>query len=106
MSFSGIAQFESNLRKLTAQGNWHAPDRSRITIDETHALMDAYTFNELPEYSATKPTGVYDGKMWRRHNGLFDVNCPAKDRRWMLMWYGPCGDPNKCSVNSRLILIA
>lgn len=49
--------------------NWGQPDSSLITLDKTHALMSMATFNRLAEYSASNPSGVYVGKMWKRHDG-------------------------------------
>lgn len=84
--------------------HWQQPDTTAILIDDTHAVMDSATFKRLAEYSATRPTGVYPGKMWRRHDGLFDPHCKPEDRRWLLMWFGECDDPTKCSCNWRIIL--
>lgn len=85
--------------------HWEQPATSAILIDDTHALMSQATFKALPEYSGTNPTGVYEGKMWKRLNGLFDPNCQPEDRRWMLCWYGLSDDPKMVSNNSRRILL-
>jgi hypothetical protein len=82
--------------------NWSQPSTSKILVDDTHALMDEATFKELAEYSSSIPSGVYDGKMWKRHDGIYDKK--ATTHTWMLMWYGPSVDPEKCSINTRLIL--
>jgi len=84
--------------------HWEQPDRSRILVDEKHALMTESTFKLLAEYSGTIPTGVYEGKMWKRHDGIFDPRCPVSKRKWMLGWYGTSDDPDKCSTNFREIL--
>ncbi len=87
--------------------NWEQPDRSRILIDSTHALMSLGDFNRLCEYSATNPSGVYVGKMWKRHDGIFDrefLRCGGKPR-WLLCWYGPDPMPGYCSNNYREILL-
>lgn len=79
------------------------PPRESIEIDDTHALMTAATFKQLPEYSATIPTGVYPGKMWRRHDGAFD----HKSKRlpvWLLCWFGEVQD-GKCVVHVRDVLV-
>ena len=77
--------------------HWRQPPLESIAIDDTHALMTTATFNALSDYSLSIPSGVYEGKMWRRHDNL---------RTWLLMWYGPADDPDKCSINHRVILIA
>lgn len=84
---------------------WRQPARSSILIDDTHAVMTVTTFAELAEYSASRPSGVYPGKMWKRHEGLFDPRCKPEDRRWLLYWYGEVdGRPDLCSNNHRVIL--
>ena len=84
---------------------WDQPSRRLIEVDTTHALMSQRTFEQLCNYSGSIPSGVYVGKMWRRHDGLFDSRCPVEERRWMLCWYGPDKDPKLCSIHRRLILI-
>lgn len=87
--------------------HWGQPDRTEILIDGTHAVMTTRTFELLAEYSATNPSGVYEGKMWRRHDGLFDPRCLPKDRRWLLCWFGFSKiGPGFVSNNYREILIA
>jgi hypothetical protein len=85
---------------------WDQPARSEILVDEKHAVMTEETFRLLHEYSATNPTGVYPGKMWRRHDGLFDQRCKPGERRWLLCWYAECEDPKMCATHWREILIA
>lgn len=70
---------------------WEAPDRSEIVIDDTHALMTLETYNKLLNYERSFPSGVYEGKMWRRDD--------------LLVWYGPSPKPDTCSVHQREILI-
>ncbi len=98
--------------------HWRQPSLAGVLIDDTHALMDQATFAALAEYSGTTPTGVYEGKAWKRQDGVFDhlyrqhMNPAAgwqkprdpKDCPWMLCWYGPSDEPNSCSVNARTIL--
>lgn len=86
--------------------HWDQPPLSAIEIDDAHALMSDATFKALPEYSSTIPTGVYPGKMWRRHDGLLDQRCKPSDRQWLLCWYGESDEPDACSINSRKVLIA
>ena len=87
--------------------HWRQPDPARILIDDAHALMDRATFEALPEYSGTIPTGVYPGKMWRRHDGAYEFaqRRTTKPPRWLLGWYGECDDPKRCSVNFREVLL-
>lgn len=88
--------------------HWRQPDRTHIIVDNTHALMTRRTFDSLAEYSASKPTGVYPGKMWKRFDGSFDREFLARGGKpvWLLCWYGECDDPKMCSNNSRVILLA
>lgn len=74
---------------------WKQPPLSDLLVDETHAVMTEPTFKALAEYSATIPTGVYEGKMWR-----------ARVRSgWLLRWYGPSDHHQSCSIEQREILI-
>ena len=56
---------------------WRQPDRKYIELDDTHALMSEQTFLELADYSFSRPTGVYQGKMWRT----------KYNKDWVLHWY-------------------
>jgi hypothetical protein len=87
--------------------SWEQPDRSEIMLDNTHALMTRRTFNKLHEYSATFPSGVYLGKMWKRHDGGFDRRFRASGGKpvWKLVWYGRHANPKFVSNNFRDILI-
>jgi hypothetical protein len=83
-------------------GTWRQPDRTQVLIDPTHALMTKAVFESLAEYSTTMPSGVYPGKMWRRHDGAHDPRCTKPE--WLFCWYGPTPDPDQCSVNSRKVI--
>ena len=87
--------------------HWKQPDRFSIEIDDTHALLTQKQFDDLAEYSATLPTGVYEGKMWKRHDGVYVARTQAEREAcpWLLMWFGPSEHPDKCSINHRRILI-
>lgn len=76
---------------------WEQPATDKILVDGEVALMERSTFEQLSEYSASIPTGVYPGKMWRRNDGIYDAQ--ATKTVWMLGWFGECPDPNRCSVN-------
>lgn len=49
---------------------------------------------ELPEYSATNPTGVTPGKRWRRENGAFDHAFKRQGGRprWVICEYQEAPD--------------
>lgn len=73
---------------------WVQPKLEDILMDDKYAQMSQITFNLLHEYSHSRPTGVYPGKMWRATDG----------RIWWLMWYGP-EYYDHCSVEHREIQI-
>lgn len=75
---------------------WRQPVIKDIEIDDTHALMNKKTFDELLEYSCSQPTAVYEGKMWK--SKTIDG--------WVLRWFGIDHKDREgyCSNNSRLIL--
>jgi hypothetical protein len=74
--------------------HWHQPDRSLIKIDESFARMDINTFNKLPEYSRTLPSGVYEGKMWKA----------IGENSSLLRWYYN-DEPGMCSIGARIIIV-
>lgn len=74
---------------------WEQPKTTDFLISDEYALMDKDTAEALSEYSYTMPTGVYEGKMWRR----------LEDGVWHLLWYGRSKNPNKCSIEHRKISI-
>lgn len=73
---------------------WDQPFADQMAVYDDIAIMDRSTLVQLHKYSASIPTGVYDGKMWRCANGA---------EKWLLCWYGPSEDPDKCSINRRPI---
>ena len=76
---------------------WDQPKNTEVEIDDSHALMSQKSFEELPEYSCSIPTGVYAGKMWKARK--------SRDE-WLLRWYeyDPT-NPHSCRIHSRIILI-
>lgn len=75
---------------------WDQPhDIRNVVMDDVYAILTPRQFNELAEYSATMPTGVYPGKCWKR---------VQKDSSF-LVWYGECEDPKLCTINKRIILL-
>ena len=84
---------------------WDQPDTRLMLIDDTHAMMTKATFLSLKEYSSTTPTGVYEGKMWRRHDGSFDRSPDRKPPVWLLCWYKN-SKPGYCSTEFRKIILS
>lgn len=101
-----MATDRNTIPPIDPQGvNWLQPSPTNIAIDDTHALLTAADWAELREYSASNPSGVYPGKIWKRHDGLFDSRCHPSKRRWLLCWYGISQDPGKCTVNYREAIV-
>ena len=76
---------------------WKQPPLSEITITDDAALMNRKAFNELAEYSASVPTGVYVGKIWK---------CEISGMVWLLRWYTFSNDgADYCTIQSRQITI-
>lgn len=86
---------------------WRQPDRSKIVLDDTHAMMERATFDGLSEYSCTWPSGVYEGKMWKRCDGKFDQRFLGNGGTpiWLLMWFGQSPEPGMVSVHKREIIV-
>lgn len=75
--------------------HWQQPPRERVLVDDEHALVSKADFDLLLDYSGSRPTGAYDGKMWR-----------ARFRDdWWLMWYANVGD-GFGEVKFRKLLVA
>jgi hypothetical protein len=85
--------------------HWQQPPREQIEVDATHALMTEHTFRQLSEYSCSTPSGVYEGKMWRRHDGAHDPRCPPERRKWLLCWYANLHE-TRCKIEMREVLLA
>jgi hypothetical protein len=75
---------------------WTQPDHNEFLFDETYVLMERTSFCRLAHYSGTFPSGVYDGKMWKR----FEL-----ELGWLLVWYGNNAGPGRSSIEFRQILI-
>lgn len=81
--------------------HWEQPEKKNILIDNTHAIMCNKDFKLLPEYSTSIPTGVYEGKMWKKK-----VPWDREPSKWYLVWFGFCDKPEYCSNNYREILLS
>ena len=76
--------------------HWQQPALENVLVDDVCALMSEIDFKELLEYSTTIPSGVYEGKMWKRRckNG------------WLLGWYGFEVDEGKSvTTNFREVIL-
>lgn len=73
---------------------WRQPSLDEIVIDRTHAVMTQDTLQELADYSASLPSAVYQGKMWRRRCGA----------SWYLCWYGEISG-GQILIHTREVLI-
>jgi hypothetical protein len=75
--------------------HWNQPPLEEIAVDDECAMMTKETFDRLPEYSMSIPSGVYAGKMWKHI---------AHPDMW-LRWYQPLGNPKAMHVITRKIII-
>lgn len=56
---------------------WKQPKADKITLCGKWAIMHQATFNQLADYSNSRPSAVYVGKMWTSEfNG-----------KWFLLWW-------------------
>lgn len=87
--------------------HWRAPKREKIFIGDDVAYMSKASFDALPEYSRSTPSGVYPGKMWKAE--IYERGpdgYPTPTGRWLLRWFGNVeGKPHLCSNHSREIEI-
>lgn len=73
--------------------HWHQPaDIRSAPMDDTHVMLTQREVDELPEYSASMPSGVYPGKCWKwcQHPKFGDA--------MYLMWYGDFCDESRREV--------
>lgn len=85
---------------------WGQPSVEDILVDDTHAIMTKKTLEQLKDYSHSRPSGVYHGKMWRMKEIEYEEgSCPRLTGNWILCWYGPHSDPGYVSNNYRTILL-
>lgn len=86
--------------------NWRQPDPAGFIIDATHVIMSQADFDNLLEYSGSQPTGVYPGKMWKSHVGVYSPRVKEEDCYWVLRWFGYSEKGEQfCSNNHRKIII-
>lgn len=73
---------------------WSQPSPNDIIVGDKTALMKLETLHKLSDYSASYPSGVYPGKMWRRES----------PEGWKLCWYEVKSD-TLCCIKTRVIKI-
>jgi hypothetical protein len=69
--------------------HWEQPSRAEIELRGGAAFMTRETMEKLKNYSASIPSGKYQGKMWRlcEHEASFGkIGAPDA---WHIVWYGP-----------------
>ena len=54
-----------------------AERQPQICLDDEHFLISKEAFEGLPDYTGSKPTGVYHGKCWKmkRSDGKWWIGC-------------------------------
>lgn len=77
---------------------WVQPSRQEILVGEHEAIMPLSTLSCLREYNTTIPSGVYQGKMWRRRNH-------KEGAKWLLCWFGIAGPNGETEIHYRPIQV-
>lgn len=65
---------------------WEQPSARNMKFYSHEVAVDLRDFEQLAEYSATVPTGVYAGKMWKRRTSA---------NQWFLCWYDYSSKPGQ-----------
>jgi hypothetical protein len=81
--------------------HWQQPaDIRDADMDSTFVRLTQRQVADLPEYSSSYPSGMYDGKCWLREG----EDEEERTVRW-LCWYEPHSDPKKIGIGFREISI-
>lgn len=85
--------------------HWAQPHPTHFLFDDTHVVMKRRHFDQLRNYSASYPTGVYEGKMWKAEVAYMDRQClPAS--KWFLCWYNDLRQSDRtAAIQTREILV-
>jgi hypothetical protein len=75
--------------------HWRQPPREDIRLDGIYARMSQETFEALADYSQSRPTALYAGKMWRQRNG----------GGWILRWVTDTNDPEAVDLHWAWIVL-
>ncbi|PCJ51527.1 MAG: hypothetical protein COA79_25900 [Planctomycetota bacterium] len=104
------------LRSVVSR-KWDQPDRSEIKLAYSHAYMTQQSFDKLADYSVSIPSGVCQGKIWKKNIGAWSMHrksSPLNDRDlakidsvpfWILCWYGRPSKTGTHLIESRIIKI-
>lgn len=74
---------------------WEQPSVESIKFSIGCAWVSKKDFNKLLQYDSSNPSGVYEGKMWKRKQG----------NKFYLMWYGVSDKPECCCINHIELMI-
>ena len=74
--------------------HWEQPDVKNILISESSAIVTKQDLEALSEYSCSDPTGVYEGKTWKRRD--------RESGGWLLCWFSYSSETH-CKTNIRKI---
>jgi hypothetical protein len=73
---------------------WDQPDPNAWAFDATSVCMPRADFKRLADYSASLPSGVYEGKIWK---------CRSDDG-WLLCWYADPVRDEMCIYKRRILI--
>lgn len=79
---------------------WKQPALSDITLYKEKAIMTQRVFDKLKEYSASYPSGTYEGKMWKCQTCVKVDNVMQLSGKWFLCWYEKSTKPGKIDIRS------
>ena len=85
--------------------HWHQPSSNDMLFDEDCVIMSKDEYTQLVNYSATLPSGTYEGKMWKGLQGYRDMFGKIVGTKWFLFWYYDVEDKDQIGIETREILI-
>ena len=78
-----------------------AEDYPSLLLDDTHALCSPEDFEAMLEYSASYPTGMYLGKVWKARELRLHLDSGGPRFVWFLGEYVPCHLPDQIGIKWR-----
>lgn len=80
--------------------NYYLDGYPDLLMDDEVAIVPEADFKSLSEYSTSIPTGVCDGKVWKRNLSF------AGGKGWTLLFYEQDpDDPGQCFIRQRRLII-